>query len=256
MILTCPSCATRYSINSAALGGRGREVRCVKCAHTWIQEPEKRPDGEQPDLQPEETAPTAGAGEPTGLVDRPGARRPRPPGGRQGAAKPGRKRRERTMAWATLAAFAVALVLGGYFGRQLVVDAWPPASRIYALLGVPVLPVNRLGFELANLRQVTETEAGVAVLKITGDIVNITDEARPAPRVRIGIRDKSAKEIHHWTAAPLAVKVAAGGVTSFATRLENPPAEARDMLLTLVAADEHAAEQAAGDAGTPAADTE
>ena len=141
-----------------------------------------------------------------------------------------------------LAAFVVALASGAYFGRQYVVDTWPPASRLYALLGVPVLPVNRLGFELTNLSQVTENEAGVAVLKISGDIVNITAEARPAPRVRIGIRDQSAKEIHFWTAAPLVAEVAAGGVTSFVARLENPPAEARDMLLTLIAADSPAGE--------------
>ncbi len=242
MILTCPSCATRYSINSVALGDRGREVRCIKCAHTWYQEPENQHTGEPLDLQPEEPTAAVDADKPTGLIDRPRARRERPAGARQRTAKPGRRRRERVMAWATLAGFVVALVLGGYFGRQLVVDTWPPASRIYALLGVPVLPVNRLGFELTNLSQVTENEAGVAVLKITGDIVNITDQARPAPRVRIGIRDESAKEIHHWTAAPLAAKVAPGGVTSFVTRLENPPAEARDMLLTLVAAGEQTSE--------------
>ncbi len=238
MILTCPSCATRYSIDSVALGDRGREVRCIKCAHTWHQPLENQPDREPLDLQPDELALRVDPVEPTGLVDRPRDRPRGPAGTRRQTAKRSPARRDRGMAWAILAGFVVALASGAYFGRQYVVDTWPPASRLYALLGVPVLPVNRLGFELANLTQVTENEAGVAVLKITGDIVNITDEARPAPRVRIGIRDGSAKEIHHWTAAPLAAKVAPGGVTSFVTRLENPPAEARDMLLTLIAAGE------------------
>ena len=56
--------------------------------------------------------------------------------------------------------------------------------------------------------------------------------------MRIGIRDSSAKEIRHWIAAPLATKVGPGAMTSFITRLENPPAAARDILLTLVAADD------------------
>ncbi len=244
MILTCPSCATRYSIDSAALGDRGREVRCVKCAHTWQQQPENQPVREPLDLQPEQPAPEAELAEPvaaTGLVDQPAERPRRATGARPPPAQPSR-RSDRIAAWAMLAAFVVALASGGYFGRQYVVDTWPPASRLYALVGVPVLPVNRLGFELTNLSQVTENETGVAVLKISGDIVNITAEARPAPRVRIGIRDQSAKEIHFWTAAPLAAEVAAGGVTSFVARLENPPAEARDMLLTLIAADSPAGE--------------
>ena len=39
MILTCPSCATRYLVDPAALGETGRMVRCARCAHTWVEFP-------------------------------------------------------------------------------------------------------------------------------------------------------------------------------------------------------------------------
>ena len=41
MILECPSCSARFMLSSDALGSKGREVRCGKCAHMWFQPPER-----------------------------------------------------------------------------------------------------------------------------------------------------------------------------------------------------------------------
>lgn len=40
MIITCPDCSTRYSVDPAAIGQTGRSVRCARCGQTWHQEPE------------------------------------------------------------------------------------------------------------------------------------------------------------------------------------------------------------------------
>lgn len=38
MIVTCPSCFSRFSLDNTMLPPRGRRVRCGKCKHEWHQE--------------------------------------------------------------------------------------------------------------------------------------------------------------------------------------------------------------------------
>lgn len=40
MILTCPSCGTRYVVKDGAIPPAGRTVRCAQCKHSWHQEPD------------------------------------------------------------------------------------------------------------------------------------------------------------------------------------------------------------------------
>jgi predicted Zn finger-like uncharacterized protein len=40
MILTCPSCATRYTVADGAIPPGGRLVRCASCKHRWHQDPD------------------------------------------------------------------------------------------------------------------------------------------------------------------------------------------------------------------------
>lgn len=50
MIVTCPSCKTRFHLDTSVLGYDGRRVRCHKCQHVWFQEPEN----EAPQMQKRE----------------------------------------------------------------------------------------------------------------------------------------------------------------------------------------------------------
>src|ERR1043166_6631785 len=53
MILTCPSCDTRYSVDGSKFPAAGRTVRCAKCGHSWHQV------GETPESEPAPAAPEA-----------------------------------------------------------------------------------------------------------------------------------------------------------------------------------------------------
>ena len=45
MLLACPSCNSKYLLNSAELKPDGKRVKCVKCEHEWFQEPNIKEEG-------------------------------------------------------------------------------------------------------------------------------------------------------------------------------------------------------------------
>lgn len=38
MIITCPSCKTKYSVDSISLTPKGKNVQCVNCNNVWFQQ--------------------------------------------------------------------------------------------------------------------------------------------------------------------------------------------------------------------------
>jgi predicted Zn finger-like uncharacterized protein len=42
MIVTCPSCSTKYNVPPVEIGIEGRQVRCKKCGHSWLHEGERK----------------------------------------------------------------------------------------------------------------------------------------------------------------------------------------------------------------------
>lgn len=120
MIVTCSACKTRYLTDPAALGHTGRMVRCAKCGHTWMQ----TPPADLPHRVDVLSPPLDGHGpEAPPKFNLPAPYVPPP-------------KRHLGMRVALAVAAAIVIIVGaGYFARNQIVAAWPPAQRVYDLIG-------------------------------------------------------------------------------------------------------------------------
>lgn len=139
--------------------------------------------------------------------------------------------------WTGWLAFAAVLVLvlgGGWFGRNQLVALWPPVAQLYLVLGLPVQTAVGQGLSIGHLTSLTDTEGGVTVLVVRGEVANSAAVPRALPKMRIALRDAKGQEVYHWVYAPEPTEVPAHGSVKFTSRLSGPPAEASDLQITFV----------------------
>jgi predicted Zn finger-like uncharacterized protein len=261
MLLTCPSCETSFRIKPDALGPSGRTVRCARCHTNWFAAPEgveqepaiaeasaigadsaslpvipsndpvndpvswREPFAENepaPPLVPNDlhSMPPVLREDAVEAEIKP-ARRALPP-------RPApRKASRKGLGVATLAA-AAALVVLAIAARASVVRAIPDLAGLYAAIG---LPVNLRGLEFRDVRTTSETQDGIAVLVIEGEVANIAKHAVEVPRVRLAVLGTGGRELYSWTALLPRSTLSEDGKVSFRSRLASPPPEGREVLV-------------------------
>lgn len=228
MILTCPSCDTRYSVDGSKFPAAGRMVRCAKCGHSWHQqgevppEPEIAPDSraaaaEQPDEAQMPTADpfTVNA---TRVPLTYSAETPRAPLGPRLAVAAG---------WVGLIAVVLLIVAAAVRYRQDIAVIWPQSAGVYSSLG---LHVNATGIDFRDVDYKRENEDGQVVLAVSGNIVNVAKRELPVPQtIRVTLSDASKRELYHWNFKPTVTVLKPGQSVPFTTRLSSPPAAARNL---------------------------
>ncbi len=145
---------------------------------------------------------------------------------RRGSLRARPRRRLRMTASTALTATICVLILtlGGLVAlRQQVVRVLPQTAQLYAGLG---LPVNLRGLRFDNIKTVRETQDGVPVLVVEGDIIGTGARLTEVPRLRFAVLDRAGKEIYAWTARPDRSLLPPGETLPFRSRLASPPAEA------------------------------
>lgn len=206
MILTCPSCATRYLIDPSALGEAGRLVRCARCSHSWNERP--------PEDMPKRVD----------VMPPPERVTPLPPGSNLPALN-NQPRRRGLIGWAALVVVIVGIAAGGYFARDKITEVWPDAALIYAGLGFGE-EEEIVGLELRNVKQSTSIVNDQTVVKLSGEIFNISDRDQFVPRVIADIMDKNRTIIRTWIVTPRLAKLLPGEKTEFVDDYADPPKEA------------------------------
>lgn len=210
MIITCPSCRTRYRIQPDSLGAGGRTVRCSSCGHRWFVEPYAEL-ATPPPLAPERVEPTVEAI----------------------PAKPARAKEGRgssILGWLFLA--LLVLLMGALIaGRDRIVTQFPGTLPVYRQLGLAVDPP--LALEFGDLASAEREENGRKMLVVTGLIQNVSGEERTLPPIRVALLDETGREIDFGLFDPPQPALGPGGSARFEVELGSLPPEARNFTVSL-----------------------
>src|SRR5258706_10821068 len=186
MILTCPSCSTRYQADSARFAPPGRNVRCAKCSHVWFQaapEHELEPEPERA-IAPPEPAPAMGAGHSPLTGAPPGGFGAEPADDRVFPAdeedRPLGVRIAQSAGWLVLFLLVASIGWASVQYRQAIANLWPPSASIYAVIG---MPVNVRGIALVDVAYQQGGEDGQQAVSGSAQVVDIDGRDLPGPAI-------------------------------------------------------------------------
>jgi hypothetical protein len=144
-----------------------------------------------------------------------------------------RRARVNRVGWIALALCVVLLVGGGFGARSAIVDLWPPAGRLYEVLGFAVEPES-LGLNLIDVRSTSAIEDDVIVLTIEGQVVNSSGDIRAVPLIRISLANANGTELGVWAVPAIKSKLLPGETARFSTQLKAPPEGAESLSVSFV----------------------
>ena len=230
MIITCPSCATRYMADSTTFQPSGRQVRCASCEHSWFQEP--------PEEYALEALPAPSTQLSTTVIEDAGYQAEQTADNTLRALEWGR-----FAGWGALVLLMAILVYGVAANSTQIVRFWPQTATLYALFGKEV---NTMGIEIQDYGYHYEIQDGTTVLVIEGNVVNVTNEPKILPLFQVSLRDAGKRDILDWVFETDVRELNGLEKATFVTHIDNPPERAHDIWIGV--ADVSADTRATGDA--------
>ena len=213
MILACPTCHTRYTVeDDAVTRPSGRNVRCASCGHAWLYLPAAPPvlRLRERTIAADEVAPTP----------RPAITAPAPP----------RRGRHSGMGWVIVILFIGAAVVAAIVGRDEIIARWPRAARLYDLVGLRSEPLGA-GLEIANITSTRNADG----LIVEGDIANKSGSPHDVPHLRVALRDTARHELIFKTVDPPRERLLPGEASHFVVGFLPAPDAASGVTVTFVA---------------------
>ena len=211
MILTCPSCATRYFVKDDAVPAAGRAVRCASCGSEW------RAGAEAPSALDLAAEPPAEPGRGPAL--------PRMFRAKVTAQRQTRAAVAQGVVWAGLSLAFATVALAAVLFRTDVVRAFPRANAAYAAVR---MPVNPTGLALDAVQGGPGLMDGRQVLAVTGMLRNVETAGRQPVALRVSIFDKAGRRAASQVLRPPGGEIRPGEARPFRAVFFDPPLNAAE----------------------------
>ena len=124
-----------------------------------------------------------------------------------------------------LASSVVAVIATTALLADYIVDIWPPAKRLYAMVNLP-LSGPAAGLEIRDIKAHYEASPAGPRLVIEGDIVNISSEVKAVPLIRVALRGEDQEVITDWIFEATDINMIPNEIVTFRTSRETPPVNA------------------------------
>ena len=268
MLLTCPACDTQYKVDDGAVAPGGSRVRCFRCSYTWTAKPEKQ-EAAQAQTEAELTPRPAGCAQPEGAKPegaKPEGAKPegappkepsaaKPETASKPAAKPaesaapgvsdddlreklrqGAEEEAERSLWPyylLILVLSVTLAVVVWTNRETLATAHPIATKAFSLFGYDAVLVGE-GLKLDSIRSVRRQTGDQRELRVEGEVVNVSDQVRAVPALRIRLLDETGAELASWTEQLREESLQPEERALFSFSRANPPEEAADIGIDFV----------------------
>lgn len=124
------------------------------------------------------------------------------------------------VASALLIGFLVLFCVVAVIGRERIVATFPDFAGIYELIG---LKVNLRGLDFQNVTAHQEMDGSTPVLVVDGDVINLGNESKSLPAVRVTLKSSTGRDVYAWNYTLPQLNIDQMGKVHFKTRLLAPP---------------------------------
>jgi hypothetical protein len=114
----------------------------------------------------------------------------------------------------------VGIIAAAVVKRDMIMGRVPASTGIFDLFGL--IPPPGVGLAIQNQRTKAIQKGGKQVVRIEGDIVNVSGKAAVVPRMLGIIRDKTGKVLKRWQFKPPLPKLLNKERIGFATEVLPP----------------------------------